>query len=90
MNVNKIIQLTIAGILASSSTQALAATHHSNTPTQEKCYGIVKAGFNDCQTTSHSCAGSSTKDKEADAFILLPKGICTKIVGGSLTSGKAD
>lgn len=50
----------------------------------EKCYGIVKAGLNDCQTAGQSCAGSATKDKQADAFIFLPKGTCDKIVGGSV------
>ncbi|HCR5323159.1 TPA: DUF2282 domain-containing protein, partial [Legionella pneumophila] len=34
------------------------------------------------------CAGSSTRDSQKDAFILLPKGICEKLVGGSLDMGK--
>jgi uncharacterized membrane protein len=53
-------------------------------PQTEKCYGIVKAGLNDCQTAQAACAGSSTVDKQADAFLLLPKGSCEKIVGGNL------
>ncbi|MBL8252693.1 MAG: DUF2282 domain-containing protein, partial [Candidatus Competibacter sp.] len=28
----------------------------------EKCYGIVKAGKNDCQTSAHACAGQASKD----------------------------
>ena len=52
----------------------------------EKCYGIVKTGQNDCATATQSCAGSSTKNNQADAFIFLPKGACEKIVGGSLES----
>lgn len=62
-----------------------ASAETNSTPTtleQEKCYGIVKAGSNDCNTATTSCAGSSTKDNQADAFILLPKGICERIVGG--------
>lgn len=54
----------------------------------EKCYGIVKAGMNDCQTSKASCAGSATKDKQADAFLFLPKGTCDKIVDGSPTPKK--
>ena len=27
----------------------------------EKCYGIAKAGKNDCQTAKSSCAGTSKK-----------------------------
>ncbi|MBV8801741.1 MAG: DUF2282 domain-containing protein, partial [Gammaproteobacteria bacterium] len=57
----------------------------SATNQAEKCYGIVKAGLNDCATATQSCAGSSTKDQQQDAFLFLPKGACEKIVGGSLT-----
>ena len=53
-------------------------------PALEKCYGIVKTGMNDCATTTASCAGSATKDKQKDAFLLLPKGACEKIVDGRL------
>jgi len=52
---------------------------------QEQCYGIAKAGMNDCKTNTASCAGSSTKDSQPDAFLLVPKGLCQKITGGSLT-----
>ena len=54
----------------------------------EKCYGVVKAGKNDCQTAASSCAGTSKKDGQKDAWILIPKGTCEKIVGGSLASAK--
>lgn len=50
----------------------------------EKCYGIVKAGKNDCQTAVSACAGTATKDSQKDAWLYLPKGTCEKIVGGSL------
>jgi uncharacterized membrane protein len=49
----------------------------------EKCYGVVKAGSNDCQTATSSCAGTSKRDGQADAWIYLPAGTCGKIVGGS-------
>ncbi|MCA1490602.1 BufA1 family periplasmic bufferin-type metallophore [Sinorhizobium alkalisoli] len=49
----------------------------------EKCYGVVKAGQNDCQTATHSCAGTSTMDDQADAWIYLPAGTCSKIAGGN-------
>lgn len=56
---------------------------------KEKCYGVVKAGQNDCATATASCAGSSKKDSQKDAFIAVPKGMCDKLVGGSLKPGKA-
>lgn len=51
----------------------------------EKCYGVAKAGKNDCQTATSSCAGTAKEDRKADAFIALPKGSCEKIAGGSTT-----
>ena len=50
----------------------------------EKCYGIVKAGQNDCQTSNSACAGTAEKDGKPTAFLAVPKGTCDKIVGGSL------
>ena len=49
----------------------------------EKCYGIAKAGSNDCQTATHSCAGTATADAQGDAWIYVPAGTCSKIAGGS-------
>lgn len=54
----------------------------------EKCYGISKAGKNDCQTSVSACAGTAKKDSQKDAWLFLPKGSCEKIVGASLKSGK--
>ena len=51
---------------------------------KEKCYGIVKAGENDCQTSNSSCAGTAETDNKPTAFLVLPKGSCEKITGGSL------
>jgi len=60
-----------------------AAQAASPTIAGEKCYGIAKAGLNDCQTASHSCAGASTKDNDRASWIYVPAGTCQKIVGGS-------
>ena len=50
----------------------------------EKCYGVVKAGLNDCQTATHSCAGTATADNQGDAWIYVPAGTCAKISGGAI------
>ena len=49
----------------------------------EKCYGVAKAGKNDCQTATHSCAGTATKDTQGDSWIYVPAGTCDKLAGGS-------
>jgi uncharacterized membrane protein len=57
-------------------------------PAVEKCYGVAKAGKNDCQTKTSSCAGTSKQDGQKDAWLSVPKGTCEKIVGGSLQAKK--
>jgi uncharacterized membrane protein len=55
----------------------------------EKCYGIAKAGKNDCQTANSSCAGTSKRDAQGDAWVYMPKGACDRVVNGSLQPKKA-
>jgi uncharacterized membrane protein len=51
----------------------------------EKCYGIAKAGKNDCASTgNNSCGGSSKLSSDPKAWIYVPAGYCERIVGGSL------
>jgi uncharacterized membrane protein len=75
------IRAAVAGALALTAVSAIAADN----PAEEKCYGVAAAGKNDCATANNSCAGSSEKDRQSDAFLKLPKGLCGKIAGGSLT-----
>lgn len=52
----------------------------------EKCFGIAKAGKNDCSSnkSAHSCAGQATRDKDPMDFVAVPKGTCEKIADGQL------
>ena len=53
----------------------------------EKCYGIAKAGKNDCASTgNNSCGGTSKLNSDPKAWIYVPEGYCERIVGGSKTS----
>jgi len=78
---NTTTALLASAVLAAVALTAGAATAQS--AKQEKCYGIVKAGKNDCQTASSSCAGTSKKDAQGDAWIYVPAGTCAKIAGAS-------
>lgn len=50
--------------------------------TAEKCYGLAKAGQNDCASTgNNSCAGTSKLDADPAAWIYVPAGYCDRIVG---------
>ena len=45
---------------------------------QEKCFGVAKAGENDCAAgKGTTCAGTSTIDYQGNAWKLVPKGTCT-------------
>ncbi|HEX9625725.1 MAG TPA: DUF2282 domain-containing protein [Acidiferrobacterales bacterium] len=79
-----LILSAIGGVLALGIASGAAAAEKN----VEKCYGVVKAGKNDCQTATSACAGTATKDGRKEAWIYLPKGSCDKIVGGSLKPGK--
>ena len=52
----------------------------------EKCYGVVKAGKNDCAGTAHACAGQGKADASSKEYLTVPKGTCERLVGGSLTA----
>ena len=56
-------------------------------PVMVQCYGIARAHMNDCATASHSCAGQSTHNGSKDSFLLVPNGLCHKIVGGTRKAG---
>jgi uncharacterized membrane protein len=49
------------------------------------CYGVAKAGKNDCATASHSCAGASKKDNDPAEWKYLPRAECEK-AGGKVVS----
>ncbi len=52
----------------------------------EKCYGIAKAGQNDCAATgAHSCAAQAKVDNDPSSWIYVPAGYCDRIVGGKMT-----
>lgn len=76
-------------LIASAITTALAMAPMTGVQAdseKEKCYGIAKAGKNDCKAgPGTTCAGTSTVDGQGNAFMVVLKGSCEKIVGGSLT-----
>jgi uncharacterized membrane protein len=85
MNNTQLISAAIAGLL----TVGLAGNALAADKNMEKCYGVAKAGANDCgsKKAGHGCAGHATKDRDVNDFVALPKGTCDKIAGGSTTEG---
>ena len=72
--------------VASALAAALCAAAMASAQAQdtEKCYGVAKAGQNDCKAGAHDCKAQSEVDADPDSFVLLPVGTCKKIDGGSL------
>lgn len=57
---------------------------------KDKCYGITKAGQNDCANLSgsHSCAGKSKVDMAADEWKYVAKGTCMSMKGMTADEAK--
>ncbi|UTV27669.1 BufA1 family periplasmic bufferin-type metallophore [Photobacterium atrarenae] len=82
---NIALATAVTGLIALAGTAATTATAVA-AEAKEKCYGVAKAGKNDCATKTSSCAGTSKVDGQKDAFIMVPKGLCDRLAGGSTES----
>jgi uncharacterized membrane protein len=72
----KITSIAVAGALASAVSLASAPAQAADD--MEKCFGIAKAGQNDCAAEgSNSCAGTSKVDFDRHGWKLVKKGTCT-------------
>ena len=75
--------LAAAVLLAATATATFAGAPVQAADT-EMCYGVAKAGANDCKAGAHDCAGMSKVDRDPASFIVVPAGTCEKLAGGSL------
>jgi uncharacterized membrane protein len=82
-------QIIIRSALASLIAFGAVNAHAADDPSKEKCYGVSKAGANDCASTSgsHACAGLAKKDNDPGDWKLVAKGTCEKM-GGKLAMAK--
>jgi len=80
LNASAIAAALSVAVLASASAGPAAVPGFDH----EKCYGIAQAGQNDCQTATHSCAGTATKANDPASWIYVPAGTCAKIAGGQM------
>lgn len=86
MKNSKLIAQSALASLLTVGVLAISQPVEAGKKNMEKCYGIVKAGQNDCQTSNSSCAGTAEVDNKPTAFLVVPKGTCDKIAGGNLKS----
>lgn len=74
--------LTIAAAVGSLLTMgAVTASAANDAGAKEKCFGVAKAGKNDCGSNSHACAGRATRDNDPTDWKFVPQGQCEKLGG---------
>lgn len=81
---NLAVTAVVTGLIAMGGTMLTAAP--AMAAEKEKCYGVAKAGKNDCATKTSSCAGTAKEDNQKDAFVVVPNGLCGKLAGGNTQS----
>ena len=84
-----LIAAALATVCAASVGSASAAAASASAD-KEKCFGIAKAGQNDCAAAngSHSCAGQSKTDNGAAEWKYVAKGTCEKAGGKTAAPAK--
>jgi uncharacterized membrane protein len=84
-------RLIISSALASALALGLVGQASAQAKEKEKCFGIAKAGQNDCANLSgsHSCAGQSKADMAPDEWKYVAKGTCKDMKGLSEAEAKA-
>ncbi len=80
----------VSSALAAALSLGLVAQAQAADAGKEKCYGIAKAGQNDCASAngSHSCAGQAKTDKDANEWKYVAKGTCEKEGGSTKPAAK--
>lgn len=69
-----------ATLCAAMAAGVAGAAEENDGAKMEKCYGVAKAGQNDCAAgPGTSCAGTSTTDYQGNSWKLVPAGTCTTI-----------
>jgi uncharacterized membrane protein len=82
-----VLAAALASVCATGAVSAQEQATAAPAEAQEKCYGIAKAGQNDCGTATHGCAAQAKADNDAAEWKYVAKGTCEK-VGGKLKESK--
>lgn len=83
-----LISGAIGSLLALGTLGISTAVAAGDKPATEKCYGVAKAGQNDCAANGHSCAGQAKVDNDPAEWKKVDAGTCEEL-GGSTTPGTA-
>ena len=83
MNATRMTIAAAVGALLAASAQAGDPAHEMGEAKrgEVKCYGVAKAGKNDCATATHGCAGAATTDNDPAEWKFVPAADCEKLGG---------
>ena len=83
-------RLVLSSALASALALGLVGQVAAQEKGKEKCYGVAKAGQNDCANLAgtHSCAGQSKADNDAGEWKYVAKGTCKDMKGMTAEEAK--
>lgn len=81
MNNQALIRAALISVVALGAAVQTAVA--ADAPAKEKCFGVAKAGANDCASSngSHSCAGQAKKDMDPTDWKYVAKGTCEGMKG---------
>lgn len=87
MNQRQMITTAAASLM---SLAMLTSPAMAQDAAKEKCFGIAKAGQNDCANLSgsHSCAGQSKLDNDKGEWKYVAAGTCKTMGGMSMDDAK--
>lgn len=77
-----VLAAALGAVLASTAASAAAGMQADagKAAASEKCYGVAMAGKNDCKAgAGTTCAGTSHKNYQGDAWKYVAKGTCASI-----------
>jgi len=90
MNTKVLLTSAIGAVISMSGLAGSASAADVRCAEMERCYGVSKAGKNDCSTSSSACSGTAKQDFQKDAWVFVPKGTCAKLGAGSLAAVTPD
>jgi uncharacterized membrane protein len=76
-----LIRSAIAGLIAAAQPAAAHDAAQDAQGDRQKCYGVAKAGQNDCGTAKHSCAGQAKRDRDPGEWKYMAAEECRKAGG---------
>lgn len=77
---DRLLKLAVSSLLALAAAGVTSSAVAAE-PEMEQCAGIIKAGKNDCATSTNACHGHVETDSNPEAWIYVPKGTCERLVG---------